>query len=103
MLAYRCYRALPLTVGMLDKMIRMLIVHHQPTNTLCHMTEAGPATPKGCFPAADMKKMIDMRFEDRVYKAMIGYDDYLTRTYGDYMKLPPEDQRVTHKFEAYYI
>lgn len=102
-LAYRCYRSLPLTVGMIDKIIRMLIVHHQPTNTLCHMSEAGPATPKGCFPAEDMKKMTDMRFENRVYKVMVGYDDYLTRTYGDYMKLPPEDQRVTHKFEAYFI
>lgn len=102
-LAYWCYRSLPLTVGMIDKIIRMLIVHHQPTNTLCHMSEAGPATPKGCFPAEDMKKMTDMRFENRVYKVMVGYDDYLTRTYGDYMKLPPEDQRVTHKFEAYFI
>ena len=101
-LAYRCYRSLPLTVGMLDWMIRKLIIHHQPTDTLCHMTEAGPATAKGCFPATDMKKMMDMRFEDHVYKVMIGYDDYLCRTYGDYMKLPPEDQRTTHHFEAYW-
>lgn len=102
-LAYWCYRSLPVTVGMLDKLIRKLIVHHEPTGRLCHMTEAGPATPKGCFPAADMKKMMDMRFEDRVYKVMIGYDDYLTRTYGDYMKLPPENQRTTHQFEAYWL
>jgi hypothetical protein len=50
-----------------------------------------------------MKKMMDAKFEDRTYKIMIGYDDHLWRTYGDYMKLPPEDQRVTHKFEAYWI
>ena len=102
-LAYWCYRHLPITVGMLDMMIEYLIVKRKPTGTLCHMTEAGPLTPQGCFPAADMKKMMDMKFEGRVYKAMIGYDDYLYRTYGDYMKLPPEDQRTTHQFEAYWL
>lgn len=101
-MAYLCYRNLPLTVEMIDKMIRQLIVRREPTDMLCHMTEAGPTTPKGCFPAADMKIMRDMKFETRTYKAMIGYDDYLRRTYGDYMQLPPEDQRVTHQFEAYW-
>ena len=89
--------------GRIDMMIEYLIVKRKPTGTLCHMTEAGPLTPQGCFPAADMKKMMDMKFEGRVYKAMIGYDDYLYRTYGDYMKLPPEDQRTTHQFEAYWL
>mgnify|MGYP000432378021 FL=1 len=37
-----------------------------------------------------------------MYKTMAGYKDYLSRTYGDYMKLPPVDQRVTHNFEAYW-
>lgn len=101
-LAYWCYRSLPVSVGMLNRVIDRLIIRRQPTNTLCHMTEAGPSI-KGCFPAADMKKMMDVKFEDRTYKIMIGYDDHLWRTYGDYMKLPPEDQRVTHKFEAYWI
>ncbi len=102
-LAYWCYRSLPISVGMIEKILEHLIVRRTPTGTLCHMTEAGPATSKGCFPAADMKKMMDMKFENRVYKAMIGYDDYLSRTYGDYMKLPPEDQRTTHQFEAYWL
>lgn len=42
-------------------------------------------------------------FEGRTICNPIGYDEYLTRMYGDYMKLPPEDQRVMHGFEAYYI
>lgn len=102
-LAYLCYRYLPVSVAMLEKWIDRLIIKRKPTNTLCHMTEAGPTSPKGCFPVADMKKMIDMRFENRTYKVMIGYDDYLCRTYGDYMKLPPEEQRATHQFEAYWL
>lgn len=101
-LAYWCYRSLPVTVGMLNRWIEKIIVRKEPTRTLCHMTEAGPAI-KGCFPAKDMETYIDLPFEDRIYKAMVGYDDHLTRTYGDYMQLPPEDQRTTHQFEAYWI
>lgn len=102
-LAYLCYRSLPVSVGMLNQWIEHLIVNRQPTATLCHMTEAGPTSSRGCFPADDMREMIDMPFEDRVYKVMAGYDDYLHRTYGNYMQLPPEGQRVTHKFEAYWL
>ena len=32
----------------------------------------------------------------------IDYDTYLTQTYGDYMKLPPEEKRVSHH-DAIYI
>ncbi|MBQ7419822.1 MAG: LicD family protein [Prevotella sp.] len=101
-LAYWCYRSLPVTVGMLNHWIERLIVRKEPTQTLCHMTEAGPSI-RGCFPAKDMETYTELPFEDRVYKVMAGYDDHLTRTYGDYMQLPPEDQRTTHQFEAYWI
>ena len=35
-------------------------------------------------------------FEDKKFKAPIGYHEILTAMYGDYMQLPPEDQQVTH-------
>ena len=101
-LASWCSRSLPVTVGVLNRWIERLIVRKEPTQTLCHMTEAGPAI-KGCFPAKDMETYINLPFENRIYKAMAGYDDHLTRTYGDYMTLPPEDQRTTHQFEAYCL
>lgn len=45
---------------------------------------------------------IDVEFEGQKYKAPVGYDAWLKAFYGDYMKLPPEDQRVSkHRFEAY--
>ena len=39
---------------------------------------------------------VDVEFENGVFKAPIGYDEVLTQTYGDYMQLPPEEERETH-------
>ena len=101
-LAWLCYRYLPVSVATIDRWLRRLIVLPQPTQTVCNMSEAGPSI-RGCFPAEDIASMVDITFEGRTYKTMVGYRDYLTRTYGDYMQLPPEDQRVTHHFEAYMV
>ena len=47
--------------------------------------------------------MVDIEFEGKYYKTMKGYDEYLTKTYGDYMQLPPEEKRVSHHaFKAYW-
>ena len=35
-------------------------------------------------------------FEDTELRGLEQYENYLTHTYGDYMQLPPEDQRKTH-------
>lgn len=43
------------------------------------------------------KKMfnpIEISFENEKFLIMEGYDQYLTMAYGDYMKLPPVEQRV---------
>lgn len=43
------------------------------------------------------------KFEDHLYRIPAGYDRYLTQIYGDYMKLPPEEKRIsTHVFEAWW-
>lgn len=100
-LAYWVYKCWPLTVRQIERKIYRLIVLAEPTHTVCNMTEAGPKI-KGCFPAEDIVSSVDIEFEGRIYKTMVGYKDYLERTYGDYMTLPPVEQRVTHHFEAYW-
>ena len=42
-----------------------------------------------------------VKFEDIEAAVIIGYKDYLTSVYGDYMKLPPEEERVQHDIVAY--
>lgn len=37
-----------------------------------------------------------LEFENHMFRAPIGYDEYLHGVYGDYMKLPPEEKRVSN-------
>lgn len=53
--------------------------------------------PKECFETA-----IKVPFEDSEFYAPVGYDIVLRDIYGDYMKLPPENQRVGHPIEKLY-
>jgi lipopolysaccharide cholinephosphotransferase len=101
-LAYWVYKCWPMTIRQIERKIRRLIIIETPTRTVCNMTEAGPSI-KGCFPAEDIASSVDIEFEGKQYKTMAGYKDYLERTYGDYMTLPPVEQRVTHQFEAYWL
>lgn len=48
---------------------------------------------KQCMPASVYGKPQLVKFEGREYYAPEMLDDYLTRIYGDYMKLPPEEER----------
>ncbi len=43
----------------------------------------------------------DMPFSDFTVKVPSGYHEYLTNVYGDYMKFPPVDKRVSHHYHYY--
>lgn len=48
---------------------------------------------------AHFEDRIELQFEDAMFYAPRNYDDYLTQTYGNYMKLPPVSERQTHPME----
>ena len=53
--------------------------------------------PKGVF-----EEYINTEFEGYEFRIIKRYHEYLSSLYGDYMKLPPEEKRVTHhSFTAY--
>ncbi|MCK9191691.1 MAG: LicD family protein [Sphaerochaetaceae bacterium] len=39
------------------------------------------------------RDFVDVEFEGHLFKSLKKQDEYLTRIYGDYMKLPPESER----------
>lgn len=44
---------------------------------------------------------IDMQFEDEVFPIPIGFDEFLTARYGDYMTPPPKNKRRIHSYPTY--
>ena len=61
----------------------------------------------GMFTVYETEKMLDYTdtlFEDRLFRIPVEYDYQLRLVYGDYMKLPPMEQRVeTHQATAYWV
>jgi len=52
---------------------------------------------------SNFKSTSKAEFEGEYFDIPVGYDLYLKTVYGDYMKLPPEEKRVTHHhFKAYW-
>ncbi len=52
--------------------------------------------PQERMPRKDFVDRVEVQFEDRTAYAPGCWDYYLSQLYGDYMKLPPEDQREDH-------
>lgn len=51
------------------------------------------------LPSAYLQDTAEMPFENTTIRMIKNYDEYLTLHFGDYMKLPPEDEQVSrHDF-----
>lgn len=49
------------------------------------------------------EEYMDIPFENLTVSIINKYDEYLTKAYGDYMQLPPEEKRIPrHHFTAYW-
>lgn len=49
---------------------------------------------KKYFPENMFESFVELEFNGKKYKATAEYDGFLTLMYGNYMKLPPESERV---------
>lgn len=55
------------------------------------------------FKSEWFKEAVEMDFEGKKYSAPAGYDEFLRKIYGDYMKMPPADEQIPHhSFKAWY-
>jgi lipopolysaccharide cholinephosphotransferase len=59
-----------------------------------------PTANQTRFPRILFDKVTEVEFEGRRFPAPMDYHQYLTIHYGDYMKLPPENERVNHSVKA---
>lgn len=51
------------------------------------------------FPILFFEELIEVSFENKLFMGSKYYDEYLKMKYGDYMKLPPEENRKVHPVE----
>lgn len=56
----------------------------------------------GAFRRSAIASVVDVEFEGKSYKTMSGWKEYLYTTYGNFMQLPPENQRTGHDFSAFW-
>lgn len=65
---------------------------------------AGPLRlfDKHTFEFDPFERLIDIEFEGLKFKAPLRYHEYLTKRYGDYMQLPPEEDRHPYHGGNYY-
>lgn len=95
------YRFTPIPTNCAFKILQKVISAVRQSGRMMNLSDGGPVDIEKNFPAVCLSSFIDIRFENRLYKSMVGYDVYLSQTYGNYMQLPPENQRVHHMFVAY--
>lgn len=56
----------------------------------------GPRYMGNVYSEKDFSAAKKVNFEDTELPIPVGYDNYLSNVFGDYMKLPPENQRTAH-------
>lgn len=54
------------------------------------------------FPKEIWEEYEDIQFENLTVRKLKDHDAYLRRQYGDYMKLPPENERENHSYYHWY-
>ena len=71
----------------------------------CEGTNVGdriwPVEDKEFFSKEVFSEAKYVKFRDGMFPIPVGYEEYLSKMYGDYMKLPKEEDRVFHDFEGY--
>jgi len=58
--------------------------------------------PMWSVPRSVFEDSVPVEFEGELFSAPAGYDAYLKAHYRDYMRLPPEDERINHGTAAFW-
>lgn len=83
--------------------VRKALDEREVLMTACHdsnllVNYCGAYGAKEIIQAEWLGRGLEVKFEGETVVIPSMYDDYLTHIYGDYMKLPPEEKRVSHHY-----
>lgn len=76
------------------KKLENIITSYNSDKTLETIAIETISTIRTYYPADLLDSYIDIPFEDGVFMSFSQWDESLRRKFGDYMQLPPEDQRT---------
>ena len=96
-------KIIPLPLQYIQKQIRALSTKYDDLPTGRVGITMSIDNPWDVYSSDLFEDYIDVSFEGHTLKAIRRYDNWLSVCYGDYMQLPPVDQRVgRHHIVAYY-
>lgn len=72
------------------------------TERLCYCTVWGTKS-EGAFACEEFDNRIQWQFEDSEFSIPQNYDMLLRLWFGDYMQLPPEEERIAHHYYKAYM
>ena len=86
------------------KRYRNYLVSYNDGNSNRYYIIAGPISRRDAltYDVNLFSKLTDVEFEGNLYRSIADYDFFLRKTYGDYMQLPPEEQRHPYHGQHYY-
>lgn len=70
---------------------------------LCGMVTWAYDGPGQALTRGEYEDLTELPFEGHMFFATSAWDKNLKGIFGDYMQLPPEEDRITHELEAYLL
>lgn len=84
------------------KRYRDFLFQYPYENTKYFFTNGGELEMRNVYEVDLFERLIEVPFEGYKFLSIARYDEYLHRFYGNYMQLPPEEQRVPYHGGHYY-
>ena len=81
---------------------RDVVLNSFPYQGAKNFLHAGSVRRVNIFDFDVFESIVDYEFEGHLYRGLERYDEYLTHCYGDYMKLPPEEDRRPYHGGNYF-
>lgn len=99
---YRLFHSGPKSIERIDSKISALIKKNKYQDATYVSSLLGGARRIIPLKKEDYENMLTMEFEGHAFPVVSCWDAYLSKGYGDYMTLPPENQRAPHYARAWY-
>ena len=86
-----------------ERQKKLALVYPYERSQFCGMVTWAYDGPGQAVSPEEYDNLVEMLFEGQKFFAIPGWKQYLTGVFGDYMQLPPEEERITHELEAYWL